>query len=63
MASAKIASAIDVRIDDVEPTLRGAEKKRTLKKHPFGRPILRTTPSPLLWRALTFLKRSFPYFF
>ena len=32
--------------------LKGAEKKRTLQKHPFGQPLLRTTPSPLLWRAL-----------
>ena len=31
--------------------LKGAEKKRTLQKHPFGRPFLRTTPSLLLWRA------------
>ena len=31
--------------------LKGAEKKRTLQKHPFGQPFLRTTPSPLLWRA------------
>ena len=28
------------------------EKKETLQKHPFGRPFLRTTPSPLLWRTL-----------
>ena len=34
--------------------LKGAERKRTLQKHPFGRPLLRTTPSPLLWRALNF---------
>ena len=34
--------------------LKGAEKKRTLQKHPFGQPFLRTTPSPLLWRALSF---------
>ena len=33
--------------------LKGAEKKRTLQKHPFGQPFLRTTPSPLLWRALS----------
>ena len=32
--------------------LKGAEKKRTLQKHPFGQRFLRTTPSPLLWRAL-----------
>ena len=32
-------------------TLKGAEKKRTLQKHPFGQPFLRTTPSPLLWRT------------
>ena len=32
--------------------LKGAEKKRTLQKHPFGQPFLCTTPSPLLWRAL-----------
>ena len=31
--------------------LKGAERKRTLQKHPFGQPFLRTTPSPLLWRA------------
>ena len=31
--------------------LKGAEKKRTLQKHPFGQPFLLTTPSPLLWRA------------
>ena len=34
--------------------LKGAEKKRTLQKHPFGQPFLRTTPSPLLWRAQRF---------
>ena len=32
--------------------LKGAEKKRTLQKHPFGQPFFRTTPVPLLWRAL-----------
>ena len=32
--------------------LKGAEKKRTLQKHPFGQPFLHTTPSPLLWRTL-----------
>ena len=32
--------------------LKGAEQKRTLQKHPFGQPFLRTTPSPLLWRTL-----------
>ena len=32
--------------------LKGAEKKRTLQKHPFGRPFLRATPSPLLRCAL-----------
>ena len=31
--------------------LKGAEKKRTLQKHPFGQPFLCTTPSPLLSRA------------
>ena len=31
--------------------LKGAEKKRTLQKHPFGQPFLCTTPSPLLWRT------------
>ena len=36
----------------LKANLKGAEKKRTLQKHPFGRPFLRTTPSPLLWRAL-----------
>ena len=30
--------------------LKGAEKKLTLQKHPFGKPFLRTTPFPLLWR-------------
>ena len=37
-----------------------AEKKRTLQKHPFGRPFLRTTLSPLLWCApnLGFLYRK-----
>ena len=33
-------------------SLQGAEKKRTLQKHPFGQPFLRTTPTPLLWRSL-----------
>ena len=47
--------------------LKGAEKKLTLQKHPFGQPFLRTTPSPLLWRALnlTAIQRfpgSFPNF-
>ena len=28
--------------------LKGVEKKRTLQKHPFGQPFLRTTPFPLL---------------
>ena len=32
--------------------LKRAEKKRTLQKHPFGQPFLRTTPSPLFWRTL-----------
>ena len=33
--------------------LKGAERRNGLsKKHPFGQPFLRTTPSPLLWRAL-----------
>ena len=27
--------------------LKGAEKKQTLQKHPFGQPFLCTTPSPL----------------
>ena len=31
-------------------TFKGADKKRTLQKHPFGQPFLcTTTPSPLLW--------------
>ena len=34
--------------------VKGAEKKRTLQKHPFGQPFLCTTPSLLLWRALRF---------
>ena len=33
----------------VRANLKGTEKKRTLQKHAFGRPFLRTTPSPLLW--------------
>ena len=37
----------------VRANLKGAEKKQTLQKHPFGQPFLRTTPSPLLWRTLT----------
>ena len=37
---------------DLEANLKGPEKKRTLQKHPFGQPLLRTTPSPLLWRTL-----------
>ena len=36
--------------------LKGAEKKRTLQKHPFGQPFLRTTP--LLWRTLILRGRS-----
>ena len=32
-------------------TLKRAEEKRNLQKHPFGQPFLRTTLSPLLWRA------------
>ena len=39
---------------------RGAEKKRTLQRHPFGQPFLRTTPSPLLWRALKFIQLMGP---
>ena len=31
--------------------LKGAGKKRTLQKHPFGQPFNRMTPSLLLWRA------------
>ena len=33
---------------------QGAEEKTDSPKHPFGRPFPRTTPSPLLWRALSF---------
>ena len=44
----------------VRENLKGAEKKLTLQKHPFGQPFLRTTPSPLLWRALkNFISASF----
>ena len=43
--------------DVLRENLKGAEKKRTLQKHPFGQPFLRTTPSPLLWRALTSASR------
>ena len=35
--------------------LKGAEKKRTLQKYPFGQPFLRTTPSLLLWRTLNII--------
>ena len=35
----------------IPENLQGAEKKRTLQKHPFGQLFLRTTPSPLLWRT------------
>ena len=31
--------------------LKGTENKRALQKRRFGQPFLRTTPSPLLWRA------------
>ena len=38
-----------LRFSDVlRANLEGAEKKRTVQKHPFGQPFLRTTPSPLL---------------
>ena len=40
------------RTFQVKANLKGAEKKRTLQKHPFGQPFLRTTPSPLLRRDL-----------
>ena len=40
--------------------LKGAEKKRTLQKNPFGQPFLRTTPSPLLWRTLIHMLISGP---
>ena len=41
-----------LKTPEIKPeNLKGAEKKRTLQKHPFGQPFLRTTPSPLLWRA------------
>ena len=33
----------------------GGREERTLQKHPFGRPFLRTSSSPLLWRTLTFI--------
>ena len=35
-----------------------AERKRTLQKHPFGQPFLRTTPSLLLWCTLTKVPQS-----
>ena len=38
--------------DVLRANLEGAEENRTLRKHPFGRRLPRTTPSPLLWRAL-----------
>ena len=31
--------------------LKGAKKKRTLQKYPFGQSFLCTTLSPLLWRT------------
>ena len=44
------------RFSDVfRANLTGAEKKRTPQNHLFGRPFPRTTPSPLLWRALIIL--------
>ena len=30
----------------------GVREETDSPKHPFGRPFLRTTPSPLLWRVL-----------
>ena len=46
-------TAFKVRFSDVlSANLKGAEKKRTLQKHPFGQTFLRTMLSPLLWRAL-----------
>ena len=41
--------------------LKGAEKKRTLQKHPFGQLFLRMTPSPLLWCAPILIVRSRGY--
>ena len=38
-----------------KPLIKGAEKKRTLQKHPFGQPFLHTIPSPLLWRVMILL--------
>ena len=35
----------------ISENLKGAEKKQTLQRHPFGRLFPRTTPSPLLWRT------------
>ena len=53
-------AGLKISIPDLSGVLRanlkGAEKKRTLQKHPFGQPFLRTTPSPLLWRALKSLR-------
>ena len=50
-----VSSLLPEGFQDLSGVLRenpkGAEKKRTLQKHPFGEPFLRTTPSPLLWRA------------
>ena len=42
----------------VPENVEGAEKKRTLQKHAFGQPFLRTTPSPLLWRARNVFARK-----
>ena len=42
--------------------LKGAEKKRTLQKHPFGRPFPCTTPSPLLCRALNVALQTATWF-
>ena len=48
-----VFSSSHLRFSDVfRANLAGPEKKRTLQKHPFGRPFPRTTPSPLLWPAL-----------
>ena len=42
-------------------SLKGGEKKRTLQKHPFGRPFLRTAPSLLPWRTPTEMGDSFSW--
>ena len=49
--TATSSQLVRLRFSDV--LIKEAEKKRTLRKHPFRRPFPRRTPSPLLWRILS----------